>query len=220
MQSARPDAIALFAAVVASIACGLIASLLGEGNAALLLGMLAGFTLGFVMPRGAWRWALVLALWVPIVLALRVKLAPSAAFAWCPQTAPVSPFVAAWTLALVPIAAVYAGVIADWFVTQAIRWLGTLGWPAPERTRAILRVGRRMRRCPYRGSDGVVACAAVAAVRGWAKLLLGRVLLCDHQREARQVIGPRRYACDRPRRFLRRDRRHGNTMVGPLHLGQ
>jgi hypothetical protein len=157
MQSKRSLTLALVVASAASIACGLLAWVAGEGNAALLLGALAGFTLGFVFPRGAWRWALVLGLWVPILLALRVKLVPSAAFSWCPEPTAMPPSVIAWTLALVPVAAVCAGVIADWFAAGAIRWAGSLGWPSPEGTRMGVRIA--------------VLCAAVVILMATALML-------------------------------------------------
>jgi hypothetical protein len=157
MQSTRAQTLALIAAIAASVACGLLAWLAHEGNAALLLSILAGFTLGFVFPKGAWRWALVLAAWLPLLFALHVKIVSSAAFSWCPQPAAIQTSVPGWTLILIPIVAVYAGVIADWFAAQIIRWLAFLGWPSPERTQTGVRVA--------------ALCAALGILLGTALML-------------------------------------------------
>jgi len=138
MQSRRADFVALVIALAASLACALLASVWHEGNAALLLEILAGLTLGFVFPRGAWRWATILALWVLILLAFKVELIPTA-LSWCPQTS--SPGrVAPWALAIIPVAAVYAGVAADWIVAEALRWLRFVHWGWLDRVRPALRI--------------------------------------------------------------------------------
>ena len=159
MQSRRADLIALVIALATSLTCALLASVWREGNAALLLEILAGATLGFVFPRGAWRWAAILALWVPILLALKVELVPSAP-SWCPQSS--SPDrVVPWALAILPVAAVYAGVAADWILAEALRWLGFVHWQWLDRVRPAVRI--------------VALCAAFLLVL-YAGLLLAQPL--------------------------------------------
>lgn len=144
MQSRKFDFIALTVALAVALACALLAWLGREGNAALLLEFIWGAALGFVFPRGAWRWALILALWVPLLLAFKVALVPSTAFSWCPQ--PALPTDAdsvplpMWTLALIPFIFVYAGVAADWILTEALRWLAFLRWPWLDRAKPTLRI--------------------------------------------------------------------------------
>jgi hypothetical protein len=123
MQSKRADLIAVVVALAVSLACGLLASVWHEGDAALLLGLFIGIVLGFVFPRGAWRFALILVAWVPVLLALGIQLIPSTALSWCPQD-PAPSRAPIWAVALLPIIAVYAGVAADWILTEAVRWLG------------------------------------------------------------------------------------------------
>ena len=156
MQSKRKDIVTLVVALTVSLGCGLLASTLHEGNAALLLEVLAGATLGFVFARAAWRWALILAAWVPVLLALRIQIVPSAMQPWCPQDS-VPPHVAAWTLTAIPFIAVYAGVLADWIVTEALRWLAFTNWRWLDRAKLALRV--------------VAAVSAVACVLGTGLLL-------------------------------------------------
>src|ERR1700704_1033489 len=114
MQSRRADVVALVIALVTALVCALLVSVWREGNAAILLEILIGLTLGFVFPRGAWRWAVVLAAWVLVLLVVKVQLLP-AALPWCPQDTS-SGRVPPWALALIPVAAVYAGVAADWIL--------------------------------------------------------------------------------------------------------
>ena len=138
MQSRRADLLALVIALATSLTCALLASVWREGNAALVLEILVGSTLGFVFPRGAWRWAAILASWVLILLAFKVELVPTAP-SWCPQSS--SPDrVAPWMLAIVPVAAVYAGVAADWILAEALRWLGFVHWQWLGRVRPALRI--------------------------------------------------------------------------------
>ncbi len=138
MQSKSAYVVALIAAAAISFACGLLAIHWHEGDAALLLGLVAGAVLGFAFPRGAWRIALVLAAWVPLALALKASLVPSSQIVWCPSTA--SPRLPAWTLALVPIIAVFAGVAVDWILTEALQWLHFLGWHWLDKVKAALQI--------------------------------------------------------------------------------
>ena len=139
MDKRSADVFALASAAAVSIACGLLAIAWHEGDAALLLGMTAGAVLGFVFPQGAWRLALILAAWVPVALLLHSSLTPSAELPWCATTTP-STKAFAWTLALVPIVAVYMGVLLDWIVSQTVRWLGFTGWHALNAIRPALRI--------------------------------------------------------------------------------
>ena len=139
MGTKTTDLLALGAAAAVSIACGLLAIHWHEGDAALLLGLLMGAVLGFVFPRGAWRVALILAAWVPLALLFHVQLVPSSEVAWCASSGfPTKAF--AWTLALAPILAVYAGVTLDWIVSQALRWLSFTGWRFLDSVRPALRI--------------------------------------------------------------------------------
>jgi hypothetical protein len=139
MQSRRTDLIALAVALAVSLVCGVLTAYWHEGNAAFLLELLAGATLGFVFPRGAWRWAIILAAWVPVVVALRIHLVPTASTSWCPASA-LPPRIAAWTLGLAPFIAVFAGVAADWILSEALRWLGIAGWRSADRVKPVLRI--------------------------------------------------------------------------------
>jgi hypothetical protein len=139
VASKTTDLIALVVATVVSIACGLLAIVWHEGDAALLLGLLTGAVLGFVFPRGAWRLALILAAWVPVALVLRSPLVPSSALPWCSATSSNTKALA-WTLALAPVLAVYAGVVVDWILSQTVRWLSFTGWPFLDVIRPSLRI--------------------------------------------------------------------------------
>jgi hypothetical protein len=138
MQSRRADFVALVIAVITAIGCALLASVWREGNGAILLEILVGATLGFVFPRGAWRWSAILAVWVLILLAFKVELVPNA-LPWCPQDVPPGS-VPPWALAIIPIAAVYTGVAADWILAEALRWLGFAHWQWLDRVRPVLRI--------------------------------------------------------------------------------
>ncbi len=138
MQSRRADFVALVIALITALACALLVAVWHEGNAAILLEIIVGLTLGFVFPRGAWRWATLLAVWVLILLPLKVQLIP-APLPWCPQDAPAGR-VAPWALVLIPIAAVYIGVAADWILAEALRWLGFAHWQWLDRVRPALRI--------------------------------------------------------------------------------
>jgi len=139
MQSRRSDLIALSVALVVSLSCGLLAAYWREGNAAFLLELVVGAALGFAFPRGAWRWAIVLAAWVPVAIVLKIDLVPSASTSWCPSSA-LPPHLAAWTLALAPFIAVVAGVALDWIASEAVRWLGIVGWRSADRVKPVLRI--------------------------------------------------------------------------------
>lgn len=80
-----------------------------EVQACLILMLPAGFFAGLLQPRGAWRWALVLGLGVPVahLVARLVGYRPPY---------PVRPNDFAVLLALIPaFVATYAGVAARWF---------------------------------------------------------------------------------------------------------
>ena len=139
MQSRRADFVALVIAFITALACASLVSVWRDGNAAILLEILVGLTLGFVFPRGAWRWAAILAAWVLVLLLLKIQLVPEP-LPWCPQDAS-SGRVAPWALAFIPIAAVYAGVAADWILAEALRWLGFAHWQWLDRVRPALRIG-------------------------------------------------------------------------------
>jgi len=139
MQSKTLALAPLAAAAATSLACGLLAGVWHEGDAALLLSILVGGVLGFAFPSGAWRVALVLAAWVPVALALRASLVASSQIAWCPAPGP-SPILSAWTLAITPVVAVLAGVALDWVLTEALRWLNFTGWHWLDNARPMLHV--------------------------------------------------------------------------------
>jgi hypothetical protein len=138
MQSRRADLVALVMALITALACALLVWVWHEGNAAILLEIIVGLTLGFVFSRGAWRWAALLAAWVLVLLAFKVQLIPPA-LPWCPQDIPGAR-VAPWALVLIPIAAVYVGVAADWILAEALRWLGFAHWQWLDRVRPALRI--------------------------------------------------------------------------------
>jgi|GEM_PF-1958797 len=138
MQSRRADFVALVIVLTTTLACALLVSVWRDGNAAILLEILVGLTLGFVFPRGAWRWAAILAAWVLVLLVLKVQLVPGP-LPWCPQDVS-SGRVAPWALAIVPVAAVYAGAAADWILAEALRWLGFVHWQWLDRVRPAVRI--------------------------------------------------------------------------------
>jgi hypothetical protein len=156
MQSRRADLFAFVSALAVSVSCGLLTAVWHEGNAALLFAIFAGATLGFVFPRGAWRWAIILAAWVPVLLVLRIELVESNALSWCPQNPPQAQ-ITPWALALIPFVAVYAGVAADWVIAEALRWLGFANWQWLDRVKPALRI--------------VALCLAVFAVLATGLLL-------------------------------------------------
>jgi hypothetical protein len=139
MQSKRMIFASMAAAAATSLACGLLAAVWHEGDAALLLSILVGCTFGFAFPQGAWRVAVLLAAWVPVVLLLRVPLLSSSQTAWCPAPGP-APGLPAWTLALAPVAAVFAGVALDWILSEALRWLSFTGLPWLDSARPALHI--------------------------------------------------------------------------------
>ena len=106
-----------------------------QGTAALFLELMAGLVLGFTRPRGAWRWALALASWVPLCAVLQLPLPASGTdVTWCPPATgspAVPPALVAAVLFATSFAAVYLGVAADWLLSLALelvspvrfRWL-------------------------------------------------------------------------------------------------
>src|SRR5579872_2896370 len=95
-----------------------------QGTAALFLELMAGLVLGFTRPRGAWRWALALASWVPLCAVLQLPLPASGTdVTWCPPAATsqaVPPALVAAVLFATSFAAVYLGVAADWLLSLAL----------------------------------------------------------------------------------------------------
>ncbi len=135
MQS-KTWVIPLVVALCVSLTCAALAIWFRGEDGALLLTVLAGFVLGFVFPRGAWRWAVILALWMPVAVAVKAPL--HAGPSWCPALT-FPPRNVLWGLPIVPVVAVFLGVIADWFVSEALRWLGFLGWRWLANMKLILR---------------------------------------------------------------------------------
>jgi hypothetical protein len=138
MQSYKIGSIPFIAALVISVACGLIAALGHEGNASLLLCLMGGALLGFVFPRGAWRWAVILALWIPVLLALKAMPASTSTYAWCPAVQ--SRLAPAWTILFIPFIAVFIGVAIDWLLSETLRWLEFLNWHWVPLVKPVLRI--------------------------------------------------------------------------------
>ncbi len=138
MQSKSADLIALCVLLAVALVCAVLVLIWHEGDAALLLALLAGATAGFVLPRGAWRWALILAAWIAIFALFKVRMLADG-FTWCPP-AVASPNVPAWTLVVLPFVAVYAGVALDWLVTQALHWLAFTNWHWVHAAKRALRI--------------------------------------------------------------------------------
>lgn len=128
------------AAACISVISGILALGFQAGTAAVLLTFLGGCILGFVCPKGAWRWALVLALWVIAATVLKFPTEPPSQ--WCPFVA--TPVQAAqsnvWILSVVPFVGVYIGVGADWLVSEALRRLAFLRWRWLEHAKRVLRM--------------------------------------------------------------------------------
>lgn len=137
MQSRRADIVALVIALGTALVCVMLVVVWREGDAAVLLEILAGLVLGFVFPRGAWRWAAILSAWSIILLVLKVQLVPET-LPWCPQDG--SSRVVPWAIIAIPVIAVYAGVAVDWIVAETVRWLGFAHWQWLERVRPALHI--------------------------------------------------------------------------------
>lgn len=111
----------IFATGIAAVAFVLAVGL-RQGAAAFFWTLVWGAILGFVVPRGAWRWVLLLSAWILVAVPTHRLEEQSL----CPTFAsgpPLSP----WLLLVVPPFAVYAGVFADWIVTLGLQKLASLG---------------------------------------------------------------------------------------------
>lgn len=139
MQSRRLAFVPYLVAFCVSCVCGALVIGWHLGPAAFLLELLAGGILGFVAPKGAWRWALLLVLWVPVALLSHASFTPSEAQA-CGEGKPPDVSVLVWPVVLAPFIAVLLGVAADWFLSEALRWLSFLHANWIDRTKPVLRI--------------------------------------------------------------------------------
>ncbi len=118
------DAGVFVLALLVGIAAAVICAAVKQPDAALLLMLLAAMVFGFCRPRHAWRWAVALVAWVPIVALFRVPLVPNGVpMPWCNTVLPVRAPAGAALVALVvvPFVGVYLGAAIAWLVATAIR---------------------------------------------------------------------------------------------------
>lgn len=120
MQSKNSNLLAYGLAVVAALVAFALAFWLRETVGALLWTLVCGALFGFVAPRGAWRWALILSTWIIIAMLLHTSL--GSAPQWCSGLDTVPPHQPGWVTALIALAlAVAFGVCADWILSEALR---------------------------------------------------------------------------------------------------
>ncbi len=127
-------------AVAATLVAFALAFWLGETTGALLWTLMCGVLFGFVAPRGAWRWALILSTWIVAAMLLHTPLGPAPQ--WCPALDTMPPHQPGWLAALIALAlAVAAGVCADWILSAVLERFAPRQLPWIGHARPALRVG-------------------------------------------------------------------------------
>lgn len=142
--SRRWDAFFFVAAGLIGVGAAIIAIPLHQADADLILIFIAGTVLGFCRPHAAWRWALALALWIPLAGVLQLTIPPEgSAASWCglQLPPPMSPFVRSAILFGLAFVAVYLGVAADAIVSWILARVPALAaaWTKP--VKPVLRAG-------------------------------------------------------------------------------
>lgn len=74
LRSASGSTMTILAAILIAAALGYLNLHNDEVQAPLLILLVSGFLLGYIRPQGAWAWAMIVGLWIPLSSLLALKI--------------------------------------------------------------------------------------------------------------------------------------------------